>query len=161
MKEINELMPKLNRKHNTLESSLEQEGKKFLSEIGKIKDSIYKQEIASYKQKVKEQGKEMEEMRTVINEQRAKLHAISQERLNCSSNHEVRSISVAHSAFLQTLPLEPQSTNQLGTPTLCEKGSSNNHILIHESNGKSESKKSIHIDKPMHIDISSTKNSNK
>jgi hypothetical protein len=93
-------------------------------------------------------------MRKVINDQKNKLHALNSEKLNCSSNHEVHSVTLAHN-LSQTLPLEPQPSNKMNTPTVSEKAAHNSHILIHESNGKSEGKKALQID------IATSKNSNK
>lgn len=59
MKEINELIPKLNHKSTIIENTIEDEIKKFIAELTKSKDSIYKQEIVSCKLKLKEQNKEL------------------------------------------------------------------------------------------------------
>lgn len=55
MKEINEVLPKLNMKYSLIEASIDLEIKKFISESNRFKDLIYKQEIVSYKLRLKEQ----------------------------------------------------------------------------------------------------------
>ncbi len=57
MKEISEILPKLNNKYNQLENTLEHQVRKFISETIKLKDATHKQEINSYKLKIKEQEK--------------------------------------------------------------------------------------------------------
>lgn len=43
MKEINEVLPKLNMKYSLIEASIDSEIKKFISESNRFKDLIYKQ----------------------------------------------------------------------------------------------------------------------
>jgi uncharacterized phage infection (PIP) family protein YhgE len=43
MKEINELMPKLNQKYNQIDATIDEEIKKFLFESNKLNEAIYKQ----------------------------------------------------------------------------------------------------------------------
>jgi hypothetical protein len=65
-------------RHNAIENSIDDEIRRFMVESTKYKDSIYKQEIISYKLKLKEQNKELEEMKRIINEQKHKIHVLSQ-----------------------------------------------------------------------------------